>query len=192
MARSRRGPFETQYFCAATFKSSYVEINCALPRTERLIRLVRERRVREEGQRGTKRDGEGDERSWSARNSCDLMGFFDYYLMPIAIQPIYTPLTYTGGIRKNRGFSPRREISVCADFLAANRRTRERGSAVCETPAIVDLALTRIVNRTAGCFPRREKKGRGENKSYFYLSVYYITGGTRDGVSDSQQLVKYS
>jgi len=66
------------------------------------------------------------------------MGFFDYYLMPIAIQPIHTPLTYIGGIHKNRVFSSCRTISACADFLLAGQR-REKGSDVCEIPAIVDL-----------------------------------------------------
>lgn len=123
---SRRGPLETQYFCAATFKSSYVEINCALPRTSDSYDLYEK-----EGSRKRKREnGERDERSWSARNSCDLMGFFDYYLMPIAIQPIYTPLTYTGGIRKNRGFSPRRGDFSVHWFSRCKLRT-EVGSAVC-------------------------------------------------------------
>jgi len=89
------------------------------------------------------------------------MGFFDYYLMPIAIQPIRTPLTYTVGIRKNRGLSPRRTISACADFLPADQRMEE-GSDVCEILAIVDL--TRIINRTPGCFPRMNRT---------FISVYY-------------------
>lgn len=49
-------------------------------------------------------EGEGEERSRLARNSCNLMGFFDWYLMPVAIGPIHTPLTYPKGIYKNRGF----------------------------------------------------------------------------------------
>lgn len=56
-------------------------------------------------EREKRRERERERRqSWSARNSCDLMGFFDCYLMPVAIQPICTPLTYTEGMRKNRGF----------------------------------------------------------------------------------------
>jgi len=73
------------------------------------------------------------------------MGFFDYYLMPIAIQPIYTPLTYTGGIRKNRGFSLRREILVCTDFLASEM---ENGNGKCRLWDTGDrwLILTQIIN----------------------------------------------
>lgn len=124
---------------------------------------------KENRERGTAKERE---RRWKlvvARNSCDLMGFFDYYLMPIAIQPIHTPLTYTGGIRKNRGLSPRRAILACADFLPADQRMEE-GSDVCEIPAIVDL--TRIINRTPGCFPRMRIV-------LLSLSTYYYRGISR-------------
>lgn len=129
----------------------------------RVIR-TRERRFEREKERQKKR-----EKLVAARNSCDLMGFFDYYLMPIAIQPIHTPLTYIGGIRRNRGSSLRRVISARADFLRAADRRRKERSDVCEIPAIVDLTL--IINRTPGCFPRT-------NHTFTFPSI--ITGGSRD------------
>jgi len=82
------------------------------------------------------------------------MGFFDYYLMPIAIQPIYTPLTYTGGIRKNRGFSPRREILVCTNFLAGEM-DEENGRYRLRDTGGLWLTLTRIINGIPGCFSRK-------------------------------------
>lgn len=57
-------------------------------------------------------EGKGEERSRLARNSCNLMGFFDWYLMPVAIGPIHTPFTYPKGIHKNRALCPRRNLGV--------------------------------------------------------------------------------
>lgn len=146
--------WEAQWFCAATFKSWYAEINYALLHASDSYDEKRESRERE--RRG---------KLVAARNSCDLMRFFDYYLMPIAIQPIHTPLTYIGGIRKNRVFSACRAISACADFLPAGQRRDEE---VCEIVAIVDL--TRIINRTPGCFPRMNRT---------FISVYYYRRSLR-------------
>lgn len=57
--------------------------------------IVRERTVRRmRTDREIAGEGEGEERSRLARNSCNLMGFFDWYLMPVPIGPIHTPLTY--------------------------------------------------------------------------------------------------
>ena len=72
-------------------------------------------------------EGKGEERSRLARNSCNLMGFFDWYLMPVAIGPIHTPLTYPKGIYKNRAFCPPRDFRVTdTDFVLEIREIVRR------------------------------------------------------------------